>query len=624
MDIVAIDFETYYDNEYSLTKATTEEYIRSPQFEAILVSIKVNDAPAFVVDQPDIERALASINWGQSLVICHNGHFDHAILSWRYGHAPAMRGCTMAMARALGLSGTVGSSLAALVKHMMGLGYPGFVEKGNEVIMAKGKRRKDFTPAEFDAYARYCRDDTENCAALFHTYMERFAFPVDELPKIDKTFKIWAHPIFILDTALCQQALQEEASQKEALLEQASVMVEEVRSDPMLAELLMDAGVEPPTKISKRTGEVAFAFAKSDKAFTDLQTHEDPWVRALVSARLGSKSSIMESRLSRFVDISSRGALPVPLLYWGTETGRWSGTDKINLQNLKNNSALRRAVSVSPGYTLVAPDLSQIEARTLAVVAGEAWLVEAFRTGEDPYSELAADIYKRPVNKRDNPDERKTGKHGILGCGYGCGGSTFEAMVWTLAKLLLPKGFGGTVVEAYRAKCTAIVKFWQLYEQVLLHLTGARGPDPMQFGQVLEAVPHVGVRLPNGLFLRYPELRRVQFEEREAWAYTKRVKKASLLKTVWGGKATGHCIQALAGVIIAEKWCRVEEAGWWVAGQVHDELLCVVRNEHVDRACDEIRAIMREPVAWLPTLPLDCEISVGQNYGDLTERREET
>ena len=195
--------------------------------------------------------------------------------------------------------------------------------------------------------------------------------------------------------------------------------------------MLQAAGVEPPQKISPTTGETVWAFAKSDKDFTDLEEHEDPYVQALVAARLGHKTTIEETRTRRLIAVANQHwingtppcSLPVPLKVSGAHTHRFSGDWKFNLQNLKRGGELRRAIRARTGEKLVSVDASQIEARILAELAGEQWLMQAFREGRDVYAEFGTDVFGVPVNKKDYPDERFIGKTAVLQLGYGAASS---------------------------------------------------------------------------------------------------------------------------------------------------------------------------------------------------------
>ena len=187
---------------------------------------------------------------------------------------------------------------------------------------------------------------------------------------------------------------------------------------------LLGKYVEPPKKISARTGKEAWAFAKTDEEFKKLAEHENENVRDLVNARLANKTTLEETRTQRFIDIANRGLMPVPLRYYAAHTGRWGGDEKINLQNLpsrgENANKLKKSIIPMEGYTIIDADSSQIEARILAWLAEQDDLVEAFENGEDVYKIMAKSIYGKPVEEIKK-EERFVGKTTILGCGYGMG-----------------------------------------------------------------------------------------------------------------------------------------------------------------------------------------------------------
>jgi hypothetical protein len=319
MSFITIDFETYYDKEFSLSKLTTEEYIRSPQFEVIGVGVKVLDGETEWASgtHDEIAQFLSEFDWANSLVLAHNTMFDGAILSWRFGIVPKAYADTLSMARALhGLN--VGGSLKKLVE-MYQLG-----EKGTEVVNALGKHREDFSPEELSKYGDYCINDVELTYQLFKELMGQ-GFPKQELKLIDCTLRMFTDPVLELDLPALQAHLQDCVEAREKLLNEGNITREEIMSNKKFAERLKSLGVEPPMKLSPRTEKPTLAFAKTDEAFLALQDHENPDVQALVAARLGTKGTQEETRTQRFIDIAKRGTLPVPIKYYAAHTGRWGG-----------------------------------------------------------------------------------------------------------------------------------------------------------------------------------------------------------------------------------------------------------------------------------------------------------
>ena len=327
MNIITIDFETYYDQQFSLTKITTEEYIRDERFEAIGVCVKVDDEPTewFSGTREQTKEWLDRFNMPENFVVAHNMMFDGAILAWHFDIHPKVLGDTLAMARAV--DGTeVGNSLAKLALRY-GLGV-----KGTEVLNALGKNRRSFAPDELDRYGDYCKNDVEITYQLFNILLANFK--KKELKLIDLTLRMFTEPVLELNLPLLEQHLINVVTKKEQLIADASADREVLMSNEKFANRLREFGVDPPMKISLTTGKLALAMAKSDAGFKELADHPDERVQALVAARLGTKSTLEETRTQRFIDISKRGKLPVPLRYYAAHTGRWGGDDKLNLQNL--------------------------------------------------------------------------------------------------------------------------------------------------------------------------------------------------------------------------------------------------------------------------------------------------
>lgn len=617
MDIVTIDFETYYDREFSLSKMTTESYIRDPRFEVIGVAIKVNDHPTDWYSGNDVGTFLKSLDYSDKAILAHNCVFDGAILSWHYGIKPKLWLDTLSMARPLH-NVMVGGSLKKLTAHY-GLG-----EKGDEVINAMGKRRADFTPEQLDRYASYCINDVDITYQLFKQLKK--GFPVSELLIIDQTLRMYTEPVIELDTQVLASHLEDVKAKKRKLIDTLSAkglseaqIKKALMSNQIFAKLLKSQGVEPPMKTSPRTGKQSFAFAKTDKAFTDLLEHENPDIQNLVAARLGTKSTIEETRTENLMLVAERGRLPIMLNYYGAHTGRFSGGDKLNLQNLpsRGNNAIRRALKAPDGYKVITCDSAQIEARVVAYVAGQDDLVQAFREGRDVYSEFASEVYGRKITKADKV-ERFVGKTCILGLGYGMGAEKFRN---TLAL-----GMGGIsvdideneakrIVNLYRQKNFKIVALWQKCGRALTGITHGGA------GNITELLPYdrEGITLPNGLKIRYPALKETPngFEYiNDARVYTKYIQGGQVEFTrIYGGKVTENVVQALARIVVAEQMASIGRK-YHVAFQVHDEVIIVVPEEQETDAVQFIEERMAAPPVWASDLPVACESGVGYNYGD--------
>ena len=625
MDIVTIDFETYYDKDYSLSKMTTEQYVRSSLFEVIGVGIKVNDYPTDWYSGDNPGKFLKSLDYSKRAILCHNTAFDGAILSWHFGIKPRLWLDTLGMARPLH-NVTVGGSLAKLVS------YYGLGKKGDEVVAALGKRKADFTEADLAQYGEYCKNDVNLTKQLFDKL--KVGFPSSELLVIDQTLRMYTDPVIELDVPLLEKHLEEVRTRKRTLMADLghgmggeAAVQEMLMSNDKFAAYLKRLGVEPPTKTSLKTGKESWAFAKTDKGMTDMLEHVDERVQAAVSARLGVKSTLEETRTENLIGVAGRGKLPIMLNYYGAHTGRFSGGDKLNLQNLpsRGNTTIRRALKAPPGQMLISCDSSQIEARTVAWVAGQEDLLIAFRDKRDVYSEFATEVYGRAITKADKV-ERFVGKTCVLGLGYGMGAEKFRRT--------LEIGQGGVnvvidineaerIVRLYRQKNWKIVQFWQK--------CGAALKD-MLYGGENALHPQVrydkrGIRMPNGFYVQYPALRETAngfMYISDARTYQKALKDRVLTGSppddiawtrIYGGKVTENIVQALAALVIREQ---MAAAGlhFKVAFQVHDEIIIAVPEDNALADQAKLEALMSVAPKWAPDLPVACESGMAANYGD--------
>mgnify|MGYP003630442209 FL=1 len=607
MDLITIDFETFYSQDFSLSKMTTEAYVRDPRFEVIGVSVKVNNGRTEWASgtHEQLKNYFSGFAWEDSMVLAHNTMFDGAILSWLFDIHPRVWADTLCIGRAVhGVE--VGGSLKALAeRYQIGV-------KGTEVLDAKGKRRLDFTDEELDKYGDYCINDVELTYKLFGIMGKKF--PRQELRVIDLTLRMFIEPMLDLDLGLLEQHLEDTKDIKDKLLLDAGVDKKDLMSNPKFAELLRGVGVIPPMKTSPTTGKETYAFAKSDEAFKALLEHEDVRVQALVNARLGNKSTLEETRTQRFIDISKRGLLPVPVRYYAAHTGRWGGADKINLQNLPsrgpNGKKLKKSMIAPDGYVLIDCDSSQIEARVLAWLAGQGDLTEAFRVGDDVYKKMAMSIYG--VNREEDvtKDQRFVGKTTILGAGYGMGAVRFKEQLQSFG-FDMELDEARRVIDVYREANFRITTLWRDAGYMLENM--ARG-DSVQFG--LDGVVAVdatkkAIMLPSGLLMRYDELAGEQGER--GVEYTYKVRRGR--NRIYGGKVIENVCQAVARCIIGEQMLKIAKR-YRVVLTVHDSVVCCVPEEEVAEAQEYIESCMRWTPHWAAGMPVNCESGIGKSYGD--------
>lgn len=684
MELVTLDFETYYDKDYSLSKLTTEEYINDPRFQIIGVGVKYGDKPPrWYSPGDDLKLSIVLADLNNHMVLCHNTMFDAAILSWRLGIKPRFLLDTLSMARAV-LGGTEKHSLAALAERY-GLGA-----KGKEVLDAKGKRREDFSPAEMYKYAKYCMNDVE----LTHKLFKKLGagFPQDELRTIDMTLRMFTDPVLCLDIPTIQRESDLEQHRKDTLLSSLGghIQAEDLRSNDKFAEVLRSLGVDPPTKVSAKTGKTTWAFAKNDADFKALMEHDDPMVQAAVEARLGHKSTQKATRAARFMGIAKRmGKLPVPLAYYSAHTGRYGGTDGINMQNLPRASKkdpdsglLRKAIIAPPGHRLVVADLSQIEARLLVWQAGQEDKIQAFAQGRDIYSEQASVIYSRKVDRKKNPDDFVPGFIGkavVLGCGFGLGHPKFGGMINVgmlggprllfddefVERMSVDVGYyarrlardedlqdrieavrpaaipsetwlthmacADHIINTYRADNQMVKNYWSVAgEAIMAMYRGERFEFGGPSGDLL-TTEQSAIVLPNGLKLLYPGLERKDGEFSCLRKKEGRVQRVKL----YGGAVVENCIAGGTQVLTNSGWKPIER----VTRQdlVHDGLEFVSHGGVVYKSaqkCVKVDGVYMTPdhevltdEGWKPALeeprPYRPTIRQADSTASGAERREE-
>ena len=624
MSLITLDFESYYTKGLGFRTQTTEEYVRDRRFEVIGVGVRIDDQPTtwFSGTHAEIKEHLKKINWSEAALLAHNTLFDGCILSWHFDCHPAYLFDTLCMARAIHGVDAGGSLKALALRYELGV-------KGDEVIHAEGKKRLDFTEEELYRYGEYCKNDVELTLSLFQVLAS--AFPQNELNLIDMTLKMFTEPVFHVDDVLLQDRLIELREEKMALLqtlmEQLKCKDEEavrkkLASGKQFATILTEHNIEVPMKPSKgkkSKGEMTYALAKNDEGFLALAEHDDEFIQQLCAVRLGTMSTLEESRIQRFIDTGKRnkGRLPIPLKYYGAHTGRWAGSDKVNFQNLpsrdKKKKTLKNAVIPPDDYVVINCDSSQIEARILVWLAGQEDVIQQFANGEDVYSVFATKIYDRPISKAD-PVERFVGKTCILGLGYGTGALKLQHTLKTSPPgAIVTEDEAKEFVKTYRDANDKVIELWREGDRVIKTLVDwPKGKKPFYYGKnkCLEVHPE-GIKLPNGLMIRYPELHLNTEETKSQYVYKSRKGPVS----IWGGSLVENVVQALARIVVGEQMLEIQKRHR-VALTVHDAAVILVPESEKDEAMKYVIECMSVPPEWARGLPVACEAKYGHSYGE--------
>lgn len=643
-----IDFESYYDKEYSLRKMTPAEYILDPRFECIGASISVNDTglPLWVTPE-ELFQFLRGLRIRQLAgeritLVSHNSLFDMCVLVWRFGFVPDLMIDTMGMARALVAARTGRVSLDVVGAHL-NVGHKGAAVDsatgltGKQIIgKASGKRRAEIEAAPwFGGYKRYACDDNDICRGIFKVL--RRDFPPQEYLVMDTVLRCAVLPRLKLNHNLLSDNLIYVKERKEMLMQRALASIgtldrSALMSNDKFADVLRSLGVDPPMKISKITGESCYAFAKADAAMGELLESDDPAVSAVVAARMGVKSTLEETRTQRLINIAkltwpgnTEGWAPIPLRYSGAHTHRLSGDWKLNPQNWtkpdKDNpksGALGRAHTAPCGHVVLKADSSQIEARIVAWLAKCGTLLDGFAAKKDIYSEFAGGhIYHRLVTKAD-VKERFVGKQAVLGLGFQMGAPRFKSQVQKDSRIILKEeiiislGEAQGVVNAYRRAYHEIpTNCWNRLGALIPLL--ATQDSKIEFGPV--TFRHQEIVLPTGLKLFYHDLhQRVNGEGRPEWVF----KFGDKWERIFGGKLLENIVQALAACLNKAAMLKMRQLYPTVplALQKHDELVYVPPVSMAHQMRDDLLTVMREPEIWAAGLPLDAEAAIGPSYGE--------
>lgn len=647
--ILTLDFETRWGSEeYTLSKMTTEEYIRDPRFKAFGVCIHEfgADTPTQWHSHYDLPDIFETYDWTTTAVLCHNAQFDAAILSFIYDIRPCFIFDSLSMGRALrGVE--VGNSLAKLAEDF------GLPPKGRAVHSTDGL--EELTPEIEQELAEYCKHDVFLCEEIFKRLVA--GFPMKEMRLIDMTVRMYTEPDLVLDRELLQEALVEDVGKLEAALAQAGVEEAELASNPQFAEVLKRIGIVPPTKISKTTGKEAYAFAKNDALFQAILNGDNEDAVVLCEARLKVKSTLERTRTQRFIGISERGGLPVPLAYYGAATGRWSAAKggSINLQNLKRGSALRKAIMAPDGYVICAGDLSQIEPRVLAWLADYEDMLDIFRAGGDPYATFGAQMFSIPgLSKETHPVLRQSAKSALLGAGYQLGWASFAAQLlvgflgappvryakadakqlgvkaddvqkflgWednvrrmseiphtcSADELLIHCLAAKAIIDKYRAAAAPVVGFWDLLGTML--------QECLYIGK---EYTHKGIlhfrkgeiEMANGMKLLYPGIE-VELDAKGRNQYT--FQDGKKRKKIYPGLVCNNVTQGTARIIMSDGLLRVQRK-FPVKGTVHDEGLFLLREEEAEAGAAWVKAQMVQVPKWMPGIPLNADVGFNKRYG---------
>jgi DNA polymerase len=586
---LVLDFETYYDDEYSFEKLDTLEYVRDDRFLVHGAAVKVDDQETQWLSESEVRSFVETLPDDVEL-ICHNTYFDGLVLFEHYGFVPATYRDTLSMARAL---------LIQAPEH--GLNYLCSLlrigEKLPEVLeLTKGLR---ILPADIVCQlGEYAINDVELTDALYKRLEP--ALPENELALIDLTMHWCCRPTLRVDLPRLLKEYRNATRRRRELINRSGTTLQVLSSQQQFRQHLEDLGLVVPLKKNSKGKQIP-ALAKNDLGFHQMIA-DYPEHKALFDGRMAAKSTLTTTRIRRIYKIGSRGTLPMPLKYYGAHTGRWSGADGLNPQNFTKNSELRRSIIAPPGYVILVADLKQIEPRLNFWFCEEHWWLTVFVADKDIYTATAAAHFGIDYDEVTKA-QRFFGKTLELGLGYNMGWKKFRIQS-ALKGIFLTEEEAYRAVYTYRNAHIKLVEKWRelsnmLYSMYQEHSAHYAGPI---------CFVHEGILLPNGMRLDYSGLTPTEDGD---WFYGLNGKR----KKIYGGAMLENIIQALARIVIGEHLLAVEALpGVTTVSSTHDEIIALVREGEADAAVEAVTKIMTTPPEWAPELPLAVDIGYAKEY----------
>jgi DNA polymerase len=628
--LVYIDFETRSTVKPSVVGVYN--YAEHPTTRVTCMAFAIDDYPVEIWKANSGEDFPGKL-FTHAQIVAHNVPFEKNILRACFGiDVPWDRWIdTAALARHGGLPAKLEKMAEALrlpeQKDMAGnrvmlkLAAP---RKGSFIDDGEGDEgprfwTEDLKPEDFAAMYAYCQQDVR---------VMRAALP--RLPPMSKFERsLW----------LSTEATNERGVRIDLASIPAARAFAEGHAARLEARYTAITGQKMKANAAARAGEMGLLdFRKPTVRNALRRTDLTPAVReALEIRREGSKSSV--AKLKALVNRTSPdGRLRGALTYCGAvRTGRFSSSG-VQLQNIPRGygpqtelafEALHRGVldvvfpdgigtiaEMLRGF-LVGPftvaDFAQIEARVLAWLAGEEWLLSTFRMKGDPYKLMASRIYGAPVEAIDK-DQRFMGKQVILGCGYGMGAPKFKRMLDETYDMVIDEPFAYSVVNTYRSAHPKIVKLWSTLHNGMLAMLASR--KTIRVGPVVMGMEGTSafIQLPSGRRLFYPQARlstQNGHSEIEFWGMRRDQQGGGGwgLVNTYGGKMVENITQALARDVMAVAMIKLELSGIPVLFTVHDEIV-------VDAGVDisRFKDILTRVPGWAPGLPIEADVFTTNRY----------
>lgn len=641
--VMGVDIETY--SSVDLTKAGVYAYVEAPDFDILLISYIFDDwgeddvktIDCFDADPDMMAEFCEALLDPQIVKTAFNANFERTCLAkWLQKPMPPEEWrCTMVKALTLGLPGNLAGAGEALglppekLKDPQGKALIQFFSKPCKPTRTNGQRTRNLPqhdPAKWQLYKGYNRQDVVTEQEILRK------LSIYKTPESEQ--ELWALDQHMndngvaLDIPMVEKIVEYDTRRRQELQEEAQELTG-LKNPNSLAQLkrwLAEQGVEM-TSVTKDT----IAETLRDPELPDV-------VRRVLEIRtaLGKTSVAKYSTMlvAHCQDHRLRGILQ---FYGANRSGRWAGR-LVQTHNLAKNTLpdlalarelaaegdfetmgtlfgetafvfselIRTAFIPSEGCRFIVSDFSAIEARVLAWLAGEEWVLEAFRNGKDIYCETASMMYHVPVEKHGaNSHLRQKGKVAVLACGYQGGVGAMKRMDKGGS---IPEDELQSVVDQWRQANSNSVKLWRTCElaartAIEEHRT-VRLKNGLAFGYING---NLFIKLPGGRKLCYwnTRLKLDPRDGREHIVYmgvNQETKQWGETET-YGGKLVENIVQATARDCLAISMQRVAALGYNIVMHVHDEIIVDCPIEDTG-AMERINACMAEPIPWAPGLPL--------------------
>lgn len=656
--VVVLDFETFFDTEFSLKKMSMIEHITDPRFEILGVSSHVQYKPYlectphfWYQDDCTMHIEFLKREYGENLegctIVAQNAYYEAIILAFHFDLHPPY------IIDVMGLHAHIDARAPHRLDYMAE--QEGLDPKGdtaqfkNYTFRTRIVRQKKGKPPKMqpklkgqilEKICEYANHDVELEWELFQRYLPRLSNPSFELKVMQHTIDIFTHPRMMVDYKLADDLILQMDGKIDEAMERVGCTREQISKEktfePLLEAALESVGDNPdgykkPVKTSvNKPQKYKFSIAKEDPERELLLNHNSEHVRLLVHAKIAIGSWRNHAKRVRSIVAQCKAAgdrLCIPLKYHGAHTGRWAGSQKINLHNLPSRNVeelinrIREILMAPPGYKFFIVDAAQIEARVLAWIAGQTDLLLRFKTGEDVYASFASSVLgwkvrkprdtdPSPLKKKYNFGRNAVGKVGVLGCGYGMG----PKKVVGYSNRELDLEMAQKVVKTYRKENNKIVDFWYALENAWACAVKYDRVEELNGLRLFKEPGHdcLIIELPSTRWLRYHKPRAKGMgrnRELRCWHPT-----FQRYDHIYGGLLTENVVQAMSRDILAEGMMDLELKNFPVLLTVHDEVVGMVPEDQAKLAMETAIYSLSHPGSWADGCPLAAEGKIVDRY----------